>query len=103
VPYHPPYPDDFKEQAVRLFHELGRPAPEVAEQIGVSHETLRAWVKQAAADAGRGPGLTSDERKEFRELKKRATRLEQENAFLRKAASFFAAETDRSQSRRRSD
>ena len=97
-----PYTPEFREQAVRLFHELGRPVDEVAEQIGVSHQTLRNWIKQDKADSGKGPGLTSAERAELRELRKKARRLEQENAFLRKAASFFAAETDRSQSRRRS-
>jgi transposase len=102
MPYKRPYPPEFRVQAVRLFHELGRPVDEVAEQIGVSHQTLRNWIKQDAADTGTGPGLTSAERAELRELRKRAARLEQENAFLKKAASFFAAETDRSTSRRRS-
>lgn len=101
MPYHPPYPLEFREQAVRLWRELGRPIPEVADQIGVSGETLRNWIKQQHADTGSGPGLTTPERQELRELRKRAARLEQENVFLRKAAGFFAAQTERSTSRRR--
>lgn len=98
-----PYPIEFRAQAVRLWQESGRPIPDVAEQIGVSHQTLRNWIAQAKADAGTAPGLTSQERVELRELKRRNTRLEQENAFLKKAAAWFAAETDRSPSRKRSD
>lgn len=103
MPHKRPYPPEFRQQAVRLFHELGRPVNEVAEQIGVSHQTLRNWVNQAKVDQGVVPGLTTQERKELRDLKRRNARLEQENAFLKKAAAWFAAETDRSSSRKRSD
>lgn len=98
-----PYPIEFREQAVRLFAESGLPIDVVAEQIDVSHQTLRNWVKQAQVDRGKPPGLTSQERKEVRELKRRNARLEQENAFLKKAAAWFAKETDRSPSRKHSD
>jgi len=87
---------------VRLWRESGLDIPVVAEQIGVSHQTLRNWIKQADADAGTAPGLTSQERVELRALKRRVAGLEQENAFLKKAAAWFAAETDRSTSRKRS-
>lgn len=102
MPHKPPYPMQFRVQAVRLWRESGRAIPEVAEQIGVSHQTLRNWVDQADADAGAAPGLTSQERIDMRELKRRVAALEDENAFLKKAAAWFAAETDRSTSRKRS-
>lgn len=98
-----PYPIEFRQQAVRLYAEAGLPIDAVADQIGVSHQTLRNWVKQAKVVAGSEPGLTVQERKELRDAKRRISRLEQENAFLKKAAAWFAAETDRSPSRTRSD
>lgn len=103
MPYKRPYTPEFREQAVRLYAESQMPIDVVADQIGVSHQTLRNWVNQAKVDRGKAPGLTTQERKELRELKRRTARLEQENAFLKKAAAWFAAETDRSTSRKRSD
>ena len=100
----PPYPIEFRQQAVRLVAESDLSIDKVADQIGVSHQTLRNWVAQANADAGQAPGLTTQERKELRDLKRRNTRLEMENAFLKKAAAWFAAETtDRSTNRKHSD
>lgn len=102
MPHKRPYPIEFRTQAVRLWRESGLDIPVVAEQIGVSHQTLRNWIKQGDADAGTAPGLTSQERVEMRALKRRVAGLEQENAFLKKAAAWFAAETDRSSSRKHS-
>ena len=104
MPTKGPYPIEFRQQAVRLFAESGMSIDAVADQIGVSYQTLRNWVNQSKVDAGTAPGLTTQERKELRAAKRRIARLEQENAFLKKAAAWFAAEsTDHSKSRKHSD
>jgi transposase len=48
------YPDELRQRAVRLYRESD-PKPVVrrlAEQLGVHHEALRNWIRQAEADAG---------------------------------------------------
>jgi transposase-like protein len=51
-------------------------------------------VKRAATDAGKGPPhlLTTAERDELGELRKRVKRLEMEREILKEAAAFFAKE-----------
>jgi transposase len=90
----PPYPEEFRRDAVGLVR-AGRGVKDVAESLGVSEQSLRNWVKQDQLNRReRDDGLTDDERAELRELRKRVRRLEQEREILKRAAAFFAAETE---------
>jgi transposase len=50
----PPYPPEFRAEAVRLVRTSGQSINRTAQDLGVCHETLRHWVKQAKVDARRG-------------------------------------------------
>jgi len=68
----------------------------IAEKIGCAPETLRKWVRQAERDAGKRPGLTTDEREKLKRLERENFELKRANEILRKASAFFAqAELDR--------
>ncbi len=90
----PPYPESFRREAVELVRQ-GRAIPDVAESLGVSAQSLRNWVKQTQLDRReRDDGLTSAERDELRELRRRVKRLEQERDILKRATALFARETE---------
>jgi transposase len=90
----PAYPESFRREALELVRQ-GRSIPDVAESLGVSQQTLRNWRRQDERDRGeRDDGLTSAEREELRELRKRVRRLEQERYILKRATALFARESE---------
>ena len=94
-PTKPPYPPQFRAEAVKLVQESGKSINQIAKDLGVSHQTLRTWVKRAEIDAGLRDGLTTAEREELRKLRRENRILRQEREILKKAAAFFAKETNR--------
>lgn len=84
----------FKADAVRLVTDGRKSIAEVTAQFDLTETALREWVKRAQADAGTGPAgaLTTAERSELIELRKRLKRAEMERDILKKATAFFAKE-----------
>ena len=95
MPSTPPYPEDFRRDAVALVRSSEKSIPQLAKELGVSPQSLRNWVKQTQLDAGeRRDGLSSEEREELRRLRRDVRRLAQERDILKKAAAFFAKESE---------
>ncbi len=90
----PPYPPEFRREAVELVRSSGRSIPVVAADLGCSAQALRNWVRQAQIDGGLREGLTSEEREELGRLRRENRILRQEREVLRKAAAFFARESE---------
>ena len=84
----------FKADTVGLVMKGGKTIKEVSEKYDLTETSLRGWVKRAEADAGKGPpnALTTAERVELIDLRKRLKRAEMERDILKKATAFFAKE-----------
>ena len=89
-----PYPPEFRAEAVRLVRENGKKITEVARDLGVSTESLRHWIRQHEIDSGKREGLTTAEREELQRLRRENRVLREEREILKKAAAFFAQETN---------
>lgn len=90
-----------KERAVRMVTEqateygsVSKACEVVGAKLGIGKETLRGCVRQAQTNAGTRPGTTDVQHEDIRKLKARVRLLEEENAILRSAATFFAGELD---------
>ncbi len=84
----------FKADAVRLVTTGSKTIAEVTKQFDLTETALRGWVRRAETDAGKGPpgALTTAERAELIDLRKRLKRAEMERDILKKATAFFAKE-----------
>jgi len=90
------YPPEYKERIVELVR-AGRSPGSVAREFEPSAQTIRNWVKQADLDEGlRSDGLTTEARKEMRELKRENKRLRMERDILKKQRPGSRGRADRS-------
>ena len=91
----PPYPEEFRREAIRLARLGDRPQRRLAKDLGISDVTLRRWIREDEAARGeRAGGLSSDEREELARLRDENAKLRMEREILRKAAVLFAREDD---------
>jgi len=95
------HPPELKERAVRMVFEHQDEYPSqwnaictIGEKLGVHHESLRVWVRRAETDAGRRPGLTTNERDRLKQLERENRELRRANEILKSASVFFATELD---------
>ena len=90
----PPYPEEFRREAVGLIRRGERTLPEASKSLGVSQQTLRNWLKQTAVEEGKAEGLRGEEREELRRLRREVRVLREEREILKKAAAFFVKENE---------
>ena len=87
------YSPEFREEAARMVVEGSRAIAQVGRELGSSETTLGNWVRAyRETHATDEPALELSERARLRELERQNRELEMENAFLKKAAAYFARE-----------
>ena len=90
------FASEYKAEVVALVQKGDRTAGQVARDLELTETSVRAWVRQAEVDAGKGGGagaLTTTEREELAALRRENKTLRMEREVLKKATAFFAKET----------
>lgn len=87
------YDREFKISAVKLVLDSGRSVKSIAEDLGISDNTLFIWKKkylEDAKDAFPGKGHMKPEQEELRKKDREIARLKMERDILKKAIAYFA-------------
>ena len=87
-----PHPPEFRQRAVELARQGEKPVAALAKDLAISESCLRNWMAQADATGGSATRLTSAEKKELAQLRRKNRQLELENEILKRAAAYFARE-----------
>lgn len=87
------YPPEFRRRVLDLV-ESGRKIAEVAEDLGISDQTIYTWRRQDRIDRGLEAGLSSAEKAELVAARKRIRELEAELAVHRRATELLKGDTD---------
>ena len=90
------YTREFKEEAVKLVTEQGYQVSEAARNLGAHPNMLSRWKREILGDdeSSSGTGNLNDVQAELQRLRKENKRLKMEREILKKAAAFFAQESN---------
>ncbi len=83
---------EYRDEAVKLVIENGRPIADVARELGLNEGTLGNWVNKYRGEHPVSEELNLPERARLRELERENRDLRLQAEFLKKAAAFFARE-----------
>jgi transposase len=83
---------EFKEGAVRIVRETGKPIAVVARDLGVHEGTLGNWVAKDRIQGGESEALTADERARLRELERENAELRMERDVLKRSVVLWVKE-----------
>jgi transposase len=83
---------DFREGAVRIVRETGRPRAEVARDLGINEGTLGNWVNQDKARRGESDALSESERQELIRLRREVVELSMQRDVLKRSVVLWVNE-----------
>ena len=91
------YTKEFKQDAIDLVIEQGYSANEVGRRLGIGQSNISRWVREYRKheqDIAEGEIPRKELETEIRRLRKENQRLQMEREILKKAAAFFAKESN---------
>ena len=92
------YSEEFRLEAIKRSEQLGNTQASVAKELGISAQQIANWKRQLSRLSDKqfnslnGVDYSKKESEEVRKLRRKNKQLEEELAFLKKAAAYFANE-----------
>ena len=87
------YPEEFKIEAVKQVTDRGHSVADVAERLGVTSHSIYNWMRKYGPNAAEHKAK-SDDNERVRALEKELKRVTEESDILKKAAVYFASQSN---------
>jgi transposase len=87
------FDEDFRQGAVRIVRETGKPIAQVARELGINEGTLGNWCARDRRQRGAGGGeLNESERAELERLRRENAELAMQRDVLKRSVALWVRE-----------